>query len=177
MFFNNRVPHVDAELFKKYGGVELILSIMKHYPDQESLQTTALFALGSIVMKTELHRETVYENNGIRLILEAMKRQYPSPKDKLNENGSPEPILYSRGTAKIQCSKPLLLQLFGSVCLLNLSDTGIYSFNVAKCKLQIVDFGGIQAIFDASDRVKDQNDLWYIVYYIFTKFTNCGGIC
>lgn len=35
--------------------------------------------------------------------------------------------------------------------------------------------GGIQCIFDASIRVQNQNDLWYIVYYIFTKFTTCGG--
>jgi hypothetical protein len=122
MFFNNREEHVDESLITKYKGVPLILQFMEKYADQESLQTTALFALGSIVMKSQHHRETVYESRGIESIIRAMKRQYSKEKSKI-QTGAPEPVLYSRGTSKIQCSKPLLLQLFGSVCLLNLSET------------------------------------------------------
>ena len=39
------------------------------------------------------------------------------------DGDSPEPVLYSRVNTRVQCSKPLLLQLFGSVALLNLSET------------------------------------------------------
>jgi hypothetical protein len=128
MFFNNREEHVDENLITKYKGVSLILRFMEKYSDQESLQTTALFALGSIVMKSNQHRETLYECKGIESIIRAMKRQYSKDKNKI-QTGAPEPVLYSRGTSKIQCSKPLLLQLFGSVCLLNLSETR----NIGSC--------------------------------------------
>ena len=74
---------------------------------------------------------------------------------------------YRRGNLKIQCSKPLLLQLFGSVALLNISEND-------ACRDEIIDKGGIHYIFEASEKVKDHSDLWFILYYIFTRFTKCG---
>lgn len=80
---------------------------------------------------------------------------------------NPEPVLYARGNTRVSCSKPLLLQLFGCVSLLNLSES-------QKCRDAIIDAGGIHDIFEASRRVEDQSDLWFIIYYIFSKFTQCG---
>lgn len=43
---------IDESTVLENHGIKTILRIMKKYPDQESLQTTSLFALGSIVMKS-----------------------------------------------------------------------------------------------------------------------------
>ncbi|KAJ3276087.1 hypothetical protein HDV01_006257 [Terramyces sp. JEL0728] len=155
MFFANR-EQVDEGIVSKQNGVELILNLMKKFPEQESLQTTALFAIGSIVMKSSVHRQTVFSNDGLQLIINAMRRAYSKGEnsEEIEDRQTPEPVLYSRANSKIQCSKPLLLQLFGSVALLNLSEC-------EKCREKIIDLGGIQCIFEASIR-------------IFTKFTKCG---
>jgi hypothetical protein len=76
---------------------------------------------------------------------------------------SPEPVLYNRGNTRVQCSKPLLLQLFGSVSLLNLSEC-------ERIREAIIDLGGIHYIFKASKKVSDQADLWFIVYYVLLLF-------
>ena len=57
------------------------------------------------------------------IILDAMKRVFPAQVDLEKRT---EPVLYSRGNTKVECSKPFLLQLFGSVALLNLSDNGFF---------------------------------------------------
>lgn len=186
IFFNHRDPEQDDLAVAKKEGIQCILGIMKTFSDQESLQTTALFALGSIVMKSELHRNTVLESDGISIILNSMSRKYTSTpaldndglliaeaafEDELEAEIAPqaaEPVLFSRTNARVKCSKPLLLQLFGSVSLLNLAET-------EKCRDAIIEQGGIHAIFEASKKVHDQADLWFIVYYIFSKFTRCGG--
>ena len=72
---------------------------------------------------------------------------------------NPEPVLYRRGNLKIQCSKPLLLQLFGSVALLNISES-------VECRKDIIERGGVHFIFEASQKVKDHPDLWFILYYV-----------
>ena len=74
---------------------------------------------------------------------------------------------YRRGNLRIQCSKPLLLQLFGSVALLNISES-------EACRDEIIEKGGVHYIFEASEKVKDHSDLWFILYYIFTRFTKSG---
>ena len=86
-------------------------------------------------------------------------------------NATPEPVLYAyekknihldryrRGNLKIQCSKPLLLQLFGSVALLNVSET-------PRCRDEIIKKGAIHYIFEASEKVKEHSDLWFILYYV-----------
>ena len=48
LFFNFSIS--DKIVCEK-NGVQMILNGMKKYSDNESLQTTAIFALGSIVMK------------------------------------------------------------------------------------------------------------------------------
>jgi hypothetical protein len=48
IFFNFTIPD---NIVTEKKGVEIILKGMKQYSDNESLQTTAIFALGSIVMK------------------------------------------------------------------------------------------------------------------------------
>ncbi|KAI8927044.1 armadillo-type protein [Entophlyctis helioformis] len=216
------------------AGIPVILRIMRKYPLQESLQTTAMFALGTIVMKNERYREFMLESGGIAAVLEAMRRDHSKYETKYEELairmaslslGSPaggghssggsagpllsldrggiapavegdstagssldslfesdpeieaqfefdfqhssETVLYSRDNTRVQCSKPLLLQLFGSVTLLNLSES-------AKCRDAIIDSGGVHYMFEATRRVSDHLDLWFIVYYIFTKFTKCG---
>jgi hypothetical protein len=49
-------PTVDDLAVSSKKGVECILEIMRKFPFQESLQTTALFALGSIVMKSRTRK-------------------------------------------------------------------------------------------------------------------------
>ena len=48
LFFNFTIPDT---IVSENQGVQTILKAMKRYSDNESLQTTAIFALGSIVMK------------------------------------------------------------------------------------------------------------------------------
>ncbi|KAI8900240.1 armadillo-type protein [Globomyces pollinis-pini] len=165
MFFNNRDGDEEVSV-EKYQGIEFILNTMNKFKTQQSLQTTSLFALGSIVMKSDVHRKSIIKYNGIDTILHSMMRKYTTDVSA-DEKSTPEPVLYSRGNSKIQCSKPLLLQLFASVCLLNLSEC-------TKCRDIIVSKGGIQAIVEASKKVREHSDLWFIVYYVFTKFTKCG---
>ena len=145
---------------------------MEKHPSNQSLQTTAIFALGSMVSKSELSRATVLRNGGIGVIIKAMKQSTKESKSaplRISELAfavrSPEPVLYSPQTEKLKCPKPVLLQLFGSVALLNLSES-------SECKSEIIKLGGIQRMFEASNIVKESKDLWYIVYYIFTKFCN-----
>lgn len=59
------------------------------------------------------------------------------------------------------------MQLFGSVALLNISES-------TECRDEIIHKGGVHYIFEASEKVKDHSDLWFILYYIFTRFTKCG---
>ena len=143
VFFNNREAVIDENVVSDNQGIQNILETMTKFPNHESLQTTALFALGAIVMKSQTHRETLMNHHGIQTIMDAMARKYPKQKDddgnlfNVGEPGapeeeeSPEPVLYSRVNTRVQCSKPLLLQLFGSVALLNLSETG-YSYSCRK---------------------------------------------
>jgi hypothetical protein len=183
LFFNF---NVKDDIVIKSKGIRTILGVMNTFSRNESLQTTAIFALGSIVMKNDLHRKETLEANGVNLIIKAMRAKFETaPKEKeTNKTDSkqdlqshsqtsdhpvnPEPVLYRRGNLKIQCSKPLLLQLFGSVALLNLSEN-------EECRNEIIQSGGIHFIFEASQKVKDHPDLWFILYYIFSKFTKCGG--
>jgi hypothetical protein len=48
LFFNFSI---QDETVIENQGVETILDAMRHFPDNESLQTTAIFALGAVVMK------------------------------------------------------------------------------------------------------------------------------
>lgn len=75
---------------------------------------------------------------------------------------------YQRGHTKTRRSKPLLLQLFGSVALLNLSET-------PECRADIIQRGGIHSLYLAAEKVQAHSDLWFILYYIFMRFTKCGG--
>ncbi|KAI9202767.1 uncharacterized protein BJ171DRAFT_626521 [Polychytrium aggregatum] len=176
-----------SQLLKRYNGIELILRAMRRFPQQESLQTTALFALGSIVMYDDDHRQVIYEMGGVQEIIGAMTRKYPRSKSSsiLNgrrdsgidsgdledaegyndddDNSGPEPVLYARGHSKAY-SKHILLQLFGSVALMNLSDN-------EKCRGLVIESGGIHHIFEASKKVSEHHDLWAILFYIFAKFT------
>lgn len=43
-----------------------------------------------------------------------------------------------------------------------------------KCRDAIIEKGGVHYIYEASEKVKDHSDLWFILYYIFTRFTKCG---
>jgi hypothetical protein len=68
----------------------------------------------------------VLEVKGIPLIVKAMKKSFEK---EFNQGGyqiTPEPILCSKQTYNTQCQKSLLLQLFGSVAILNLSETSCY---------------------------------------------------
>ncbi|KAI8916151.1 hypothetical protein EDD86DRAFT_244094 [Gorgonomyces haynaldii] len=153
--------------------IGMLFASMRRFNKNHKFQITACFALAHVFFNHPSHRESVLKYDGIPLIISAMGRTY-EPKDEeqrldvdVEEGHTPEPILYSRGNNRVQCSKPLLLQLFGSVSLLNLSEC-------VKCRDRIIDLGGIHYIFQASKRVSEQKDLWYIVYYIFSKFTRCG---
>ena len=132
IFFNNREQHIDDEVVKKYHGVELLLDVMRNHPSNQSLQTTAIFALGSMVSKSATNRKTVLKNNGVQLIIRRMKQSAKVSKSaplRISELAlavrTPEPVLYSPQTENVKCPKPVLLQLFGSVALLNLSETSI----------------------------------------------------
>jgi hypothetical protein len=175
VFFNHREAFIDDHAVSSNNGIECLLDTMKRFPNQESLQTTALFALGSIVMKSALHRDTVVNNAGIEQILQAMSTDYKRGAAEgahISAGGAvdieahadpvnlPEPVLYSTGNTRVQCSKPLLLQLFGSVALLNLAEGS------EVCREKIIDLGGIHYIFNATVKVADQSDLWFIVYYV-----------
>lgn len=76
-----------------------------------------------------------------------------------NQRHAPEPVLYSRGNMKVPCAKPLLLQLFASVSLLNLSES-------VKCREAIIEQGGIHHIFLACEKVAKHTDLYFIIYYV-----------
>lgn len=61
-FFNHRIflirvgdSNTDDSDVANQGGIECILDILRQYPNQESLQTTALFALGSIVTRSGIY--------------------------------------------------------------------------------------------------------------------------
>ncbi|KAJ3294260.1 hypothetical protein HK104_003796 [Borealophlyctis nickersoniae] len=172
----------DETVITTQDGLGLILNAMRRFPEVESLQTTALFALGSIVMSNDKHRQAVLKRNGIPLIIGAMRRRYAPTSAKATcsrrDSGiedvgqdqeeddlrDSEPVLFARGHSRIQYPRPLLLQLFASVALLNLSDN-------EKCRIEIIQAGGIHYIFEALQRVKDHTDLWFILYFIFTRFT------
>ncbi|KAL2918809.1 hypothetical protein HK105_201643 [Polyrhizophydium stewartii] len=174
------VSDIDEQAIQQYQGPKCILEVMKKYPTHESLQTTALFALGSVVMKSEQHRESVLEIGGINVILGALRRGLDPPampgdqhdnfslhcKNETktgseshtftddSSSGAPEPVIFSRSDfSRVQCSKSLLLQLFGSVALLNLAES------------PIIDRGGVHYIFEASRRVTEHSDIWFILFY------------
>ena len=88
LFFNFAIKD---EIVEKSNGIKIILNVMKRNPLNESLQTTAIFALGSIVMKNgnpfllkcnshtheiECHRIAAYKENGIKLIINAMRTNF-----------------------------------------------------------------------------------------------------
>ncbi|KAJ3322630.1 hypothetical protein HDV06_002844 [Boothiomyces sp. JEL0866] len=184
---------VNAKYIIENNGCMLILKAMRLHMNHVDLQIQAFHAFSSLgksclhILEREdflglsmksltihqqnvdlasgLHRQTVYDNSGIMTIINSMRRGYSKGEneEEFDDRQTPEPVLYSRANSKIQCSKPLLLQLFGSVALLNLSEC-------EKCRETIIDSGGIQCIFEASIRVKEQSDLWFIIYY----FTKCG---
>lgn len=54
LLFNFQIVYIviKDEFVTNENGIECILETMKNFPYQESLQTTALFALGSIVVKS-----------------------------------------------------------------------------------------------------------------------------
>ena len=54
LFFNFTIKE---EVVTENRGVQMILRAMKVYKNNESLQTTAIFALGSIVMKNGLSKK------------------------------------------------------------------------------------------------------------------------
>ncbi|KAJ2993050.1 hypothetical protein HDV02_002696 [Globomyces sp. JEL0801] len=140
MFFNNRDGDEEVSV-EKYQGIEFILNTMNKFKTQQSLQTTSLFALGSIVMKSDVHRKSIIKYNGIDTILHSMMRKYTTDVSGMftksinllaDEKSTPEPVLYSRGNSKIQCSKPLLLQLFAS----ELTKTAIVGQNLPVLQTQ-----------------------------------------
>ena len=109
LFFNFSVAE---EVVSQNRGIERILIGMKRYPNNESLQTTAIFALGSIVMKNgilfnelikDVHRFAVLKADGIPLILKAMKTNFTDTNEKANARNisrndkmastNPEPVL------------------------------------------------------------------------------------
>ena len=160
---------ISEEVIRRHDGVGLVLGAMRRFQDSESLQTTALFALSSVVMKSNLYREMTMGKQGIELIIDAMRRKFKPVVQKEDsavsglELGTDEPILVTRVQSKSN-SKTLLLQLFACAALLNLSDS-------EKCKQLIIAVGGLHYIFQASIKVADNSELWFIVYYIFIKFT------
>ena len=139
IFFNNSLiiliigeTHVDDKLIAQFRVVELVLEILKDNEYNQSLHTTAIFALGSMVAKSEANRNIAYKNGGIHLIIKIMRMSSSRPKhgslqisDLAFAVREPETEMYAPRTGKIQAAKPVLLQLFGSVALLNLSENGI----------------------------------------------------
>nr|KAJ3422927.1 hypothetical protein HK105_005570 [Polyrhizophydium stewartii] len=68
------VSDIDEQAIQQYQGPKCILEVMKKYPTHESLQTTALFALGSVVMKSAKCREAIIDRGGVHYIFEASRR-------------------------------------------------------------------------------------------------------
>ncbi len=122
MVFNNNQE--DYPIIHEMNGMECLLNAMKKFPQNQSLQASVLFAIGAIVPKCEGYQSAILNNDGVSIIIESMRRSYDLNSSSL-DGRSPEPVLYSNGTAKLNCSKPLLLYLFGSVCLMNLADNGL----------------------------------------------------
>ncbi|ORX45351.1 ARM repeat-containing protein [Piromyces finnis] len=184
---------VNSEIITKYKGVELILNAMKRFPYHISLQTTACFALESIIINHDNHRKEFLELNGIDIILNVMRFDFSLLKkrrsyfednkneivDTIDENenidvsitldleSSSESLFYSKykDNSFHSFSKELLLQLFGSVALLNASDN-------KQCKEMIIKKGCLHYIYLASKKVANCNDLWLVLYYVFTRFSN-----
>ncbi|ORY21616.1 hypothetical protein LY90DRAFT_676189 [Neocallimastix californiae] len=183
----------NSEIISKYKGVELILTAMKRFPYHISLQTTACFALESIIINHENHRKEFLELDGIDIILNVMRFDFSTLKkrrsnyengqndisDTIDENenidvsitldidSSSESLFYSKykDNSFHSFSKELLLQLFGSVALLNASDN-------KQCKEMIIKKGCLHYIYLASRKVASCNDLWLVLYYVFTRFSN-----
>ncbi|KAG4083716.1 ARM repeat-containing protein [Neocallimastix lanati (nom. inval.)] len=182
-----------SEIISKYKGVELILTAMKRFPYYISLQTTACFALESIIMNNDNHRKEFLELDGIDIILNVMRFDFSLLKkkksgsdgerndimDSMDENenidvsitldidSSSESLFYSKykDNSFHSFSKELLLQLFGSVALLNASDN-------KQCKEMIIKKGCLHYIYLASKKVANCNDLWLVLYYVFARFSN-----
>ena len=140
LFFNSKTS-VDSNenLIAEIKGIELILDSMRTFPGIEPVQTTSLFALGSIVMRNgikiltlALNQDILFRNGGIELILSTMRNDYLGNDLKASSNGFgiASPSIYAISSKlKALATKPLLLQLFGSVCLLNLSESSIHQFD------------------------------------------------
>jgi hypothetical protein len=73
----------SSNILSIYGGVETLLMTLREFSNYESVQTTALFALGSVVTKSCImifneatHRQCVLKNGGIEMILKSMSANY-----------------------------------------------------------------------------------------------------
>eukprot|EP00842_Homolaphlyctis_polyrhiza_P006449 jgi/Hompol1/6805/HPOL_002291-RA len=179
--------------FDAYRGLKCLVAVIRKYPMHESLQTTALFALGSIVMKSERYRDYVLEFDGIRLIMDAMKRDFSAPKRRsgisvLCQNFSDMQVdgMDRAGDSSANQEESTSISVLDQLINAEYPDDEIDQdsedrgnpepvlYSKAKCREVIIENGGVHYIFEASRRVAEYTDLWFIIYYIFAKFTKCG---
>ncbi|KAI3634967.1 hypothetical protein MIR68_007348 [Amoeboaphelidium protococcarum] len=186
---------LDADHFSRLQGFQLILNAMKRFQFHKSLQTTACFALGSVASTNEL-REEFMNLNGHEQVIMAMRTVYSSVKPcqsggvkkvvttfhvdrqstgsedsnattsmyttDLNEDASQS----SSGSPKHDKGLPngLLLQMFASVALMNLSELPAY-------KEVLVTRGVAVHLYEAAQKVKSYEELYFVLMTIFARFT------
>ncbi|KAJ3043792.1 hypothetical protein HDV00_004199 [Rhizophlyctis rosea] len=178
-----QTPPIDVDYLSEFSAIEMMLDGMKRFYDYESLQTTALFALGTILPTQESsdkYRVAALEHGAVKLVLDAMKRDYSTSSwngNKRRDSGfviekpkcQDQPTMTAgKGTQLEAYPVSVLLQLFGCITLLNLSDN-------EKCKDAIIAEGGIHFIHNAVSRMAGYSELWFIALFAFARFTKPNG--
>ncbi|KAI8613019.1 armadillo-type protein [Chytriomyces sp. MP71] len=155
--------------------IDQLLKVIVTCPHNRNVLTTAIFALGSYALQSEENRFSIVEKGGVELIIKAMlETQFDEEANCLEvcmkhmsiHEGSHD----SPQTNSTVASKLHLLKLFGSMCLMNISEN-------EKCRLEVVHKGGIHAVFEAAKYIHETNnvDLNFVIMYVFRKVTATGA--
>ena len=177
---------LDRDAFIKNHGLRLILAAMKRFPNDRNLQTTGCFAIGALASEPTL-RDHICTTDSISMILKSMSHRYPQRSAAVSEGGvkilssfhieaaasSAESLQDSLDNLlerppepkKKQVNKDLLLQMFSSVALLNLSEN-------EECKESMLKHGVLHHLYEATMKVNNEHELRFVLANVFMRFTD-----
>ncbi|KAJ3069618.1 hypothetical protein HDU98_007312 [Podochytrium sp. JEL0797] len=170
-----------AESKMDLKAIESILAVMDAYPHHRNVLTTSVFALGSFALHSDANRAHILARNGIQSIIKViLQQQFDEEVNCLEicmkqmsiQEGERGPV--PDGKLK-GMTKAHLLKLFGTMCLMNLTEN-------EKCRAAIIHLGGVRAVFAAAEFLhehqrQEKSDLAFVIMYAFRKITGSQSRC
>ncbi|KAJ3291574.1 hypothetical protein HDU79_002303 [Rhizoclosmatium sp. JEL0117] len=161
--------------------IDQILKVIENFPYHRNILTTALFALGSYAAQSEPNSLHIMSKKGISSVIRSMVQTNFKGEVHSLEVCMKHMAVHESHEGDDKTSKGVpksdLLKLFGSMCLMNMSEN-------EKCRQEIISQGGVHAVFDAALSIHKSNahvpkpplvtnlhSLEFVVTYVFRKIT------